>query len=116
MSCRAQIAAFVLGILYTLLLVPLVKRLAVACRALDKPNARKVHKDPIPLWGGLGIAGGYFLAMATVIALSSAFRQAVTETMVSQLIGMSLGGFLILIVVLMAKPAGILGKNVGEKV
>ena len=45
MSCRAQIAAFVLGILYTLLLVPLVKRLAVACRALDKPNARKVHKD-----------------------------------------------------------------------
>ena len=98
MSCRAQIAAFVLGILYTLLLVPLVKRLAVACRALDKPNARKVHKDPIPLGGGLGIAGGYFLAMATVIALSSAFRQAVTETMVSQLIGMSLGGFLILIV------------------
>lgn len=98
MSFRAQLAAFLLGFLYTLLLVPVVKRLAVACGALDKPNARKVHHEPIPLWGGLGIAFGYVLSMATVIWLSSSFRQAVTPAMVSQLTGMTLGGLMIVAV------------------
>ncbi|MGM9991491.1 MAG: MraY family glycosyltransferase [Candidatus Bruticola sp.] len=98
MSVRAQLAVFLLGFLYTLLLVPLVKRLAVCCGALDKPNARKVHHEPIPLWGGLGVAGGYFLAIISVICVSSSFRYAVTPIMVSQLTGMTLGGLIILAV------------------
>ncbi len=98
MSYRAQLVAFLLGFLYTLLLVPLVKRLALRFGALDKPNARKVHHVPIPLWGGLGVFGGYLLAMATVIALSPSFRQALTTVTRSQLLGMTIGGLLIVIV------------------
>lgn len=98
MSVRAQLAVFLLGFIYTLLLVPLVKRLAVYCGALDKPNARKVHHQPIPLWGGLGVAGGYFLATASVICLSQSFREAVTPSIISQLTGMTLGGLIILVV------------------
>ena len=98
MSYRAQLVAFLLGFLYTLLLVPLVKRLALRFGALDKPNARKVHHVPIPLGGGLGVFGGYLLAMATVIALSPSFRQALTTVTRSQLLGMTIGGLLIVIV------------------
>ena len=98
MSYRAHLVAFLLGFLYTLLLVPLVKRLALRFGALDKPNARKVHHVPIPLWGGLGVFGGYLLAMATVIALSPSFRPALTTVTRSQLLGMTIGGLLIVIV------------------
>lgn len=98
MSVRAQFAAAVLGFLFTLILIPIVKRIAVACGALDKPNARKVHQVPIPLWGGLGVSIGYFLSLGAVIWLSSSFRAALTDNMISQLIGMTIGGVLIVIV------------------
>ena len=98
MSIKAQAAGFILGVIFTLILVPLVKRLATFCGALDKPNARKVHQVPIPLWGGLGIFFGYLLSLLSVITLSVSFRTALTEVTASQLIGMTIGGVAIVIV------------------
>ena len=40
--------AFVLALVITFALTPLVKRFAVAVGAIDKPDARKVHHGAIP--------------------------------------------------------------------
>lgn len=41
--------------------IPFIKQVAVHVGALDIPNARKVHKKPIPRMGGLGIYLGFLL-------------------------------------------------------
>lgn len=43
------------------LIMPFIKRLAKHVEALDIPNARKVHKNPIPRLGGLGIYVGFLV-------------------------------------------------------
>lgn len=54
-----QYLIYALTVLVPLLLVvaitPLVKRIATHIGALDIPNERKVHREPIPRLGGLGI-------------------------------------------------------------
>lgn len=47
--------------LFTLLFVPLVKKIAKYMNILDMPNERKVHKKPIPRLGGIGIYAGFLL-------------------------------------------------------
>src|SRR5574344_1996727 len=39
----------------SLLLVPIVKKIAIHVNAMDMPNERKVHKVPMPRMGGLAI-------------------------------------------------------------
>lgn len=41
--------------------IPFVKKIAHHVGALDIPDARKVHKVPMPRLGGLGIYGGFLL-------------------------------------------------------
>ncbi len=42
-------------------IIPLVKKIAHHIGALDIPNERKVHKNPIPRLGGLGIFFGFLV-------------------------------------------------------
>ena len=42
----------------TFLLTPLVRRVAVATRAIHAPRARDTHTEPTPLLGGLAMYGG----------------------------------------------------------
>jgi UDP-GlcNAc:undecaprenyl-phosphate GlcNAc-1-phosphate transferase len=57
---------FVMGLLTTLLLTPLVRRSAVRLRALDYPSERKVHRQPTPRLGGLSL----FIAFNLVLVIS----------------------------------------------
>jgi UDP-GlcNAc:undecaprenyl-phosphate GlcNAc-1-phosphate transferase len=57
--------AFVAALLVTLLMTPLVKRLAVRCGALAIPDARRLHPEPIAQWGGLAL----FLGVACAALL-----------------------------------------------
>jgi len=45
--------------LFVLLFIPVIKIIATHVGALDVPDARKVHKVPIPRLGGLGIYFGF---------------------------------------------------------
>lgn len=45
--------------IFTMLITFLVKKIAVHVGAIDIPNARKVHKVPIPRLGGLAIFLGF---------------------------------------------------------
>lgn len=46
---------------FSALFIPIVKKIAEFIGAMDIPNERKVHKNPIPRMGGLGIYGGFLL-------------------------------------------------------
>lgn len=47
--------------IFVVFAIPFVKKIAIHVNALDIPNARKVHKDPMPRLGGLGIYAGFLL-------------------------------------------------------
>lgn len=46
---------------FTALFIPIAKRIANFIGAMDIPNERKVHKNPIPRLGGIGIYAGFLL-------------------------------------------------------
>ena len=48
-------------LLVVVAVIPLVKKIAEHIGALDIPNERKVHKNPIPRLGGLGIFFGFLV-------------------------------------------------------
>lgn len=55
---------FVASFIGTVIMTPIVSKIAVKFNLIDKPNERKVHKKPIPRIGGvaiyLGVVIGYF--------------------------------------------------------
>lgn len=74
--------AFFLAILCT----PLVKRLAFAVRAVDKPDARKVHRGIMPRLGGLAICVAFWAALL------------LTQEMTTEIKALLAGGLAIFIV------------------
>jgi len=58
-----MLANFGIGILLTifisLLATPIVKRLALRLGAVDLPDERKIHKEPMPRLGGLAIYAAF---------------------------------------------------------
>lgn len=47
--------------IFTAIFIPIVKKIAEFVGAMDIPNERKVHKQPMPRLGGLGMYGGFLL-------------------------------------------------------
>lgn len=73
----------------TALVVPLVIRGASRLGAIDVPSdSRKMHKEPIPTLGGLGMIAGFLVAIG-VAALLPAFRDVFTQT--SEPLGLVVG-------------------------
>jgi UDP-GlcNAc:undecaprenyl-phosphate GlcNAc-1-phosphate transferase len=58
----SPIVAFAAAWLATLILTPIVRSLALRAGALAKPDARRIHPEPIAQWGGLAIFCGVALA------------------------------------------------------
>ncbi len=58
---------FGLSLLLTMLFSPLAQRIAIRAGAVDRPNARKVHKIPTPLWGGLAIYLSFYISVAVIL-------------------------------------------------
>ncbi|MGD8794723.1 MAG: MraY family glycosyltransferase, partial [Anaerolineae bacterium] len=67
---------------------PVVRRLALRLGVIDRPNARKIHLDPIPLLGGVAIYGAF---IAAVILFGNRFR---LNELIGILVGASLVSFL----------------------
>jgi len=61
MHIKEIIYMIVVPFLFVLAIIPFIKKVAIHVSALDIPNARKVHKVPIPRLGGLGIYMGFLL-------------------------------------------------------
>ncbi len=67
------VIALLVAWLGTDLLIPHVVRLAKLIGKMDVPDARKVHKEPIPRLGGIAIFLGSILSLVTIEILESGF-------------------------------------------
>lgn len=67
------VVALLVAWLGTDLLIPHVVRFAKKFGKLDQPDARKVHKEPIPRLGGIAIFLGFILALITIELLDPGF-------------------------------------------
>ncbi|SFH88137.1 UDP-GlcNAc:undecaprenyl-phosphate GlcNAc-1-phosphate transferase [Selenomonas ruminantium] len=85
--------AFVIAAGVALLITPGVIFLAAKTGAMDAPDARKVHKKPIPRIGGLGIYAAFMAAMLSIM-----FVVPMSAEVTNELIGLMVGGSLIVLV------------------
>lgn len=61
MYSREIILMIIIPFLFNLFFIPFVIKIAKHIGAMDIPDARKVHKNPIPRLGGLGIFASFLL-------------------------------------------------------
>lgn len=66
--------AFIIGLLVSYVLTPLVKNLAIISGAVDEPGERRVHIRPVPSMGGIAIYLGVVLAILTTVTDLSSNR------------------------------------------
>ncbi len=81
----------------TFLLTPLVRRVAVATRAIHAPRARDSHTEPTPLLGGLAMYGGLvagLIVASRLTSLQDPFQSAGSKTAA----GLLLAGALVVVV------------------
>ncbi|MBR0288090.1 MAG: undecaprenyl/decaprenyl-phosphate alpha-N-acetylglucosaminyl 1-phosphate transferase [Selenomonadaceae bacterium] len=82
--------AFAVALIVALLVTPAVILLAKRTGAMDQPDARKVHKKPIPRIGGLAIYAG-FTAAIIFVAIKFGFD----AEMINEVVGLTFSGSLI---------------------
>jgi UDP-GlcNAc:undecaprenyl-phosphate GlcNAc-1-phosphate transferase len=92
---RAPLVVGVLAVVISWLLTPQVRKLAMARGAMDDPeqDERRIHKSPLPRWGGLAVYGG--LVGSLLLVLPFAFP---VRPFPLYLIGIFLVGALIVVV------------------
>lgn len=61
MHIKEIIYMIAIPFLFVLAIIPFIKKIAFHVGALDIPDKRKVHKQPMPRLGGLGIYAGFIL-------------------------------------------------------
>lgn len=69
---RYPMLAGVIALVVSLVLTPLIRKMAFHFGAVDDPKRddRRVHKEPLPRWGGIAIYGGVLLALATLLPIA----------------------------------------------
>lgn len=63
-SAWYYIVSFVVAFAIVYGSIPYIRRLALRLRFVDQPNPRKIHTEPIPLLGGLGIYFAFVITSA----------------------------------------------------
>ena len=64
------LAVFVLAALLALILTPVVRRVVLRYRIVDRPNARRVNTRPIPRAGGFAIAAAFLIVAGGFVLLN----------------------------------------------
>jgi len=82
--------AFAVALIVALAITPLIILLAKKTGAMDAPNARKVHKKPIPRIGGLAIYAGFMASIIFVV-----IKYGLDAEMIRETVGLMLSGTLI---------------------
>lgn len=69
------LATGLMALLVTYILTPFVRKLAFAKGAVDDPKRddRRIHKEPLPRWGGIAIYAGIVAALAIVLPFAFPF-------------------------------------------
>jgi UDP-GlcNAc:undecaprenyl-phosphate/decaprenyl-phosphate GlcNAc-1-phosphate transferase len=68
------VAAFGVAAILSLVLTPLVRRIAIRLDNIDRPDHRRVNKAPIPRGGGVAVAVAFLLVAIVGIAINAQTR------------------------------------------
>ncbi|MFZ4506210.1 MAG: glycosyltransferase family 4 protein [Fimbriimonas sp.] len=73
---RAPLLTAVVAMTVSWLLTPVVKSFAIQKGAVDNPKAddRRIHKEPIPRWGGLAIYAGIVVSLFAIMPFAYPHR------------------------------------------
>jgi len=55
--------SFILSLVISLILIPLIRKLSIIFNIYDRPNDIKTHKGNIPLFGGLGVFFSFYITL-----------------------------------------------------
>jgi UDP-GlcNAc:undecaprenyl-phosphate GlcNAc-1-phosphate transferase len=99
------IAAFLLSLILSLLLTPLVAKAARKYGIMDMPSDRKVHRTPIPRAGGLAVYLSFYLAFVPMLLLGTRLLDFLYEDV--RLIYVVAGGVVIFVLGLIDDIRGI---------
>ena len=88
-----QVSGFIIALLISYLLTPLIQSRAQKLGVLDKPSKRKLHTIPVPRLGGVGIYASIFLTSLVFIAAYWHYKISVIGTF--SLLGIFAGGTII---------------------
>jgi len=96
----AYLLIFLFAFVFTVTAVPVSIILAKKYDALDYPKARKVHRKPVPRWGGIGIFVGLILALLSAYFFIPQFKELIVPVSAHKdvfkvCIGIVLGSFII---------------------
>src|SRR5580658_7074918 len=94
---RAFVFAFLLAVLTTAILTPLVRRLALRIGAVSNPGGRNVNERSVPRLGGIAIAIGFLLPLVWLTLTDSTVAE--TLRLEGRKIAGLLAGALLLVVV-----------------
>jgi len=69
---RAPLAAGVVALIVAWIFTPLVRKMAFRHGAVDDPKRddRRIHKEPLPRWGGIAIYLGILISLAVILPMA----------------------------------------------
>jgi UDP-GlcNAc:undecaprenyl-phosphate GlcNAc-1-phosphate transferase len=86
--------AFAAAVLLALLLTPLVRRVVIRYKVVDRPEARRVNTSPIPRGGGIAVATAFVVIVVVFLQINAATLQLFVPLPASQLAALLVGGAL----------------------
>ncbi|MEK9149947.1 MAG: MraY family glycosyltransferase [Candidatus Desantisbacteria bacterium] len=81
------LSIFLASLVCALITTPIIRRLALKWGVVDRPSARKIHIEPIPLFGGLSIA----FAFLFIFSLFGSFNIELLAALFASLIIIAIG-------------------------
>ena len=96
----AYLLVFLFAFVFTVIAVPLSNIFAKKYDVLDYPHARKIHRFPVPRWGGIGIYLGFIFAVFCSLVFIPKFKELIfpvaTHTGIFNVfLGIIIGSFII---------------------
>lgn len=96
MVSRTHIVTFLVALLVSAVLTPVVRRIAHRFGWVDTPNhSRKIHRSPMPRVGGIALALGFFAPFVGLLLYSNNLSRLFLSDP-SHVLGLFVGGLLIL--------------------
>lgn len=69
------VVGVIVAFLVSFYLIPVLIQLAKAKKLVDIPDERKIHKDPIPRFGGIGIFAGFLFSLLLNASITNNFQE-----------------------------------------
>jgi UDP-GlcNAc:undecaprenyl-phosphate GlcNAc-1-phosphate transferase len=77
----------VTAVAISMALIPLMVRFAPRLGLIDRPNARKVHVEPVPRVGGIGIIAGSLISVVLLVPMDSLMYSYIAGSLVLFIFG-----------------------------